>query len=235
MKNPPIVRHEEADGILTGPDVRRYFQDKARKKPKKERTRAVILDGIVESIAQCGLDRTTIKEIAEEAGVSHGTFYNHFESRDEAIRIAASAVAGEIVEMIVETIDRPDKDDEAMATAIYTFMATAIARPSWSKILSATIGMLDAGVDQSSKRLEMQIEQGISNGVFRVQMTPLISSQVRALQALTISTIDIESDYRPALAETCEAVLRLLGRSPAEARIAVKSIDKVPQSHQASS
>ncbi len=209
---------------MHGQDVRRYFQDKARKQPKKERTKAILLDGIVETVAQYRLDGTTIKEIVEIAGVSHGTFYNHFENRDEAIRVAASSVADEIVAEIIKTIDMPAKDDEAMAAIIYAFMAAAITIPSWSKMLYATVGMLDSRVDRSSKRLEMQIERGVSNGVFRVSVTPLLSLQVRAIQALAIKTTNIDSDFRDTLSETCEAVLRLLGRSSSEAAAAVKSV-----------
>ncbi|PHS03586.1 MAG: hypothetical protein COA78_17635 [Blastopirellula sp.] len=216
--------HRMFDKTISEHNVRRHFQDKARKMPKKERTRGIILDGIVETISLCGLDRTTIKEIVETAGVSHGTFYNHFENRDEAIRVAASSVANEIVEMIIETINRPDKDDEAMAVTVYAFMAAAIAHPSWSKTLSATVGMLDSGIDQSSRNLEMLIERGRANSVFRVAVTPLLSLQVRAIQALAISTVNTDSDIRNTLTDTCEAVLRLLGRTPDEASTAVKSI-----------
>ncbi|MCP5087650.1 MAG: TetR/AcrR family transcriptional regulator [Rhodobacteraceae bacterium] len=204
-------------------NVRRYFQDKARQRPKKERTKAILLDGIVETIAQYGLGGTTIKEIIEVAGVSHGTFYNHFESRDEAIRCAASWVASEVIEKVILSSERPEKDDEAVVAAIYAFMAAAIAVPAWGKILSETVEMLSSNVDGSSEKLEEQIKRGVSNGVFRVSVTPLLSLQVRAIQALAIRTSDNASKSNESLGETCEAVLRLLGRTPDEARAAVKS------------
>ena len=90
-----MIKSESAtpkpEGSIMGSDVRGYFQDKAKKQPKRARTRAIILDGIVETIARYGLEGTTIREIVESAGVSHGTFYNHFENRDEAMRKVVSA------------------------------------------------------------------------------------------------------------------------------------------------
>ena len=205
------------------PDVRRYFQDKAKKQPKRERTRAIILDGIVETIARYGLEGTTVREIVETAGVSHGTFYNHFENRDEAIRVAASSVANEIVTTISETIKQLNKEDEAIVAATYSFMAAAIRKPSWGKTLAATVVMLDATLDPSSEKLEKLISQGYSNGIFRVSVTPLLSLQVRAIQALAISKAETKSNSNDALSETCEAILRLLGRTPAEAEATVKN------------
>ena len=203
------------------PDVRRYFQEKAKKQPKRERTRAIILDGIVETIAQNGLEGTTIREIVETAGVSHGTFYNHFKNRDEAIRVAASSVATEIVTTISETIKRLNNEDEAIVAAIYAFMAAAIRKPSWGKTLAATVAMLDATLDPSAKKLDMLIDRGYAGGVFRVPATPLLSLQVWAIQALAISKAQTNST--DALSETCEAILRLLGRTPAEAEATVKT------------
>ena len=202
-------------------DVRRYFLEKAKKQPKRERTRALILDAIVETIARHGLDGTTIREIVETASVSHGTFYNHFENRDDAIRVAAMSVAHEIVATISDTIKRLDVADEAIVAATYSFMAAAIKRPSWAKTLAATVVMLDATIDPSSAKLEQLIAQGYSSGIFRVPVTPLLSLQVRAIQALAISKAEASSNA--ALSQTCEAILRLLGRTPAEAEAAVKT------------
>lgn len=217
----PDSPHLQTHTSPTGADDRRYFQEKAKKQPKRERTRAIILDGIVETIARYGLEGTTIREIVETAGVSHGTFYNHFENRDEAIRAAASSVANEIVSTIFETIKRMNREDEAIVAATYAFMAAAIRRPSWGKTLVATVAMLDATLDPSSEKLERLIAQGHSNGIFRVSVTPLLSLQARAIQALAISKAETSSS--DVLSETCEAVLRLLGRTPTEAEAAVKS------------
>ena len=43
-------------------DVRRYFQDCARGKNKRERVKALLLDAIIDAIASLGLQGATIKE-----------------------------------------------------------------------------------------------------------------------------------------------------------------------------
>ena len=48
---------------------------------KKERTRRLLLDTALEVIAEQG-EACAISDIAQRAGVSHGTFYNYFPDRD---------------------------------------------------------------------------------------------------------------------------------------------------------
>ena len=44
--------------------------------------RNLILDAAIEVIAENGFQRTTIKQIAQQAGVADGTIYNYFKNKD---------------------------------------------------------------------------------------------------------------------------------------------------------
>ena len=132
-------------------------------------------------------------------------------------------MANEILSWIVDAIKRSDKEDEAIVAVTHGFMAAAILRPAWGKTLAATVAMLDATLDPSTKKLEALIDRGYSNGVFRAAPSPLLSMQIRAIQALAISNADTDAHSIEALSETCEAILRLLGRTPAEAEATVKN------------
>lgn len=96
-------------------------------------------------------------------------------------------------------------------------------RPAWGKTLAATVAMLDATLDPSTEKLEALIDRGYSNDVFRVAPSPLLSMQIRAIQALAISNADTDAHSIEALSETCEAILRLLGRTPTEAKATAKN------------
>ncbi len=54
--------------------------------PKSERTRAVIRDVALRSFRERGYDHTTIRLIAEEAGVSVGTTNYHFASKNDLVQ-----------------------------------------------------------------------------------------------------------------------------------------------------
>lgn len=53
--------------------------------PKRERTRAAIVDAAVTVIAEKGLEAASIDELMNTAGMARGTFYNYFQSRDEVV------------------------------------------------------------------------------------------------------------------------------------------------------
>ena len=59
---------------------------------KKERTRRLLLDTALEVIAEQG-EACAISDIAQRAGVSHGTFYNYFPDRDALFASLAPAAA----------------------------------------------------------------------------------------------------------------------------------------------
>lgn len=64
-------------------------------------TRDKILDATRSAIAEVGLEGTTIKEICERAGVLPGSFYNQFDSKEQAVIT--------VVRGAIEAVD-PDPD-----------------------------------------------------------------------------------------------------------------------------
>ena len=207
--------------MLIEVDVRRYFQDLARGQNKRERTRAILMDAIIDAIASMGLQGATIKEITERAGVAHGTFYNHFDSQEEAFVAAASSIANEIYKVVIGRGPKPEREDIALVVGVYTFMKLAILRPAWGRVMVATAGMVKGDNLAPLGSLEQMLLSGRKNGVFRTEITDLLSLQMRAVQAATITKYLENEAGEKDLSSTCEAVLRLLGQTCEEARASV--------------
>ena len=49
------------------------------------RTRAALLDSLLELTIENGYGRTTVADVLERAGVARSTFYHHFESKDDLL------------------------------------------------------------------------------------------------------------------------------------------------------
>jgi AcrR family transcriptional regulator len=60
--------------------------------PKGLRTRARLLEAAKEVFEEVGFLEARISDIAERAGLSHGSFYHYFESKEEVFREVATAV-----------------------------------------------------------------------------------------------------------------------------------------------
>src|ERR687891_2552953 len=74
---------------MSGTRQRRRYRKKERAR-HEEQTRLRITEAAVELHRTVGPARTTIKEIAERAGVGRMTVYNHFGSDDELLAACSS-------------------------------------------------------------------------------------------------------------------------------------------------
>ena len=69
---------------------------------RKARTRQALVDAAVRLIAEGRGDRASIAEITEEADIGFGSFYNHFESKEQLF----ATVSEEVLERWGQLIDR---------------------------------------------------------------------------------------------------------------------------------
>ena len=69
---------------------------------RKARTRQALIDAAVRLIAEGRGDRASIQEITEEADIGFGSFYNHFDSKEQLFRTASE----EVLERWGQMIDR---------------------------------------------------------------------------------------------------------------------------------
>src|ERR1700730_6798516 len=69
---------------------------------RKARTRQAMIDAAVRLIAEGRGDRASIAEITEEADIGFGSFYNHFDSKEQLFQTASE----EVLERWGQLIDR---------------------------------------------------------------------------------------------------------------------------------
>jgi AcrR family transcriptional regulator len=180
---------------------------------RKARTRQALIDAAVRLIAEGRGDRASIAEITEEADIGFGSFYNHFESKDQLFQTAAE----EVLERWGQMIDRAGAGitDPAELFAVGTRIS---GRLGWTHpdiagfLTGAGLGALDIPTGLAPRALR-DIRAGQAEGQFSVLDAEIALSAVaggligllrmcqRHPDRVTAATVD----------QLAEAELRLLG------------------------
>jgi len=101
----------------------------------RARTKALLLDAAVRVFARQGVGATAIHEIAAEAGVANGTFYNYFRTREEVLEEVGVRLAQRLQDEITAVSAGVTDGAERMAIATRRFVLQAIRDPVWAAAL----------------------------------------------------------------------------------------------------
>lgn len=100
----------------------RYLE---KKKSAKSQKRKKIIDKAWELFAKNGYEETKIEDIARELGVSKGSFYTYFETKDELLYEILGKIKKKIVEAL-ETINTNQKPEKILEDYVKIKMNSAV-------------------------------------------------------------------------------------------------------------
>jgi len=89
---------------------------------KKEQTRERILRAAARAIRKYGYEGVGVAEVMKDAGLTHGGFYAHFESRDALLAAAAEQAGLESAQSLSRALAKAKPGDELMAI-VDTYLA----------------------------------------------------------------------------------------------------------------
>src|SRR5262245_54401598 len=101
----------------------------------RERTRLLLLDAALRLFARKGVGATAIHEIAAEAGVANGTFYNYFRTREEVLEAASIRLAERLQAEITANSTNVRDAGERVAIGCRCFVLQAVRDPTWAAAL----------------------------------------------------------------------------------------------------
>src|SRR5580704_16244659 len=94
---------------------------------RKARTRQALIDAAVRLIAEGRGDRASVQEITEAADIGFGSFYNHFDTKDQLFETASN----EVLERWGRMIDRASAGISDPAE-VFSLSLRLSARLSWT-------------------------------------------------------------------------------------------------------
>lgn len=190
----------------------------SRLERRKQRTRSALVKAAQRLIAE-GKVNAPVLEITQAADVGMGSFYNHFDSKEELFEAAVADVLdahGALLDRLTEAIEDPA---ETFATSFRLTGRLFRQRPQESEILLAnglTLLWSDRGLAPRALR---DIKAAVQAGRFRAD-DPELALAIAGGALLGLGALlrnDPQRDGALAADAATENVLRLLGLTDAEA------------------
>lgn len=190
--------------------------------PRGMRSRMATRNKLIEAahilMAEKGIDQSTIEEITRTADVGFGTFYNHFESKEEIAKEVFAQRAAEIGAITDEISAREQDKAVAISHIQKMFLTKAVHDPVWGRFIvraqDSHRQMNETFVLRASNDIKMAVKQKrfsvrCADTAADITIAALISAMTRILEQRPSEQITIE---------TIECLMRLYGIEPDEAR-----------------
>lgn len=98
--------------------MQKATQELSKQQLKSKETKDKIFRAAKHILQKKGYDQLSIKNICEEAGVSNGSFYHHFKTKDDLL----SYYIEEQPSINPDLLDLPENAEEAKQTIIYVYL-----------------------------------------------------------------------------------------------------------------
>ena len=103
---------------------------------RREKTRLRLLETALGVFKDKGPDAALIDDFIDAAGVSRGTFYNHFRTTNELVLALATAMSDEVLQSVDPLVVRLEDPVQRFATGSRLYMQTAMRYPLWGSFIT---------------------------------------------------------------------------------------------------
>ena len=187
---------------------------------RKARTRQALIDAAVTLIAEHRGERASVQEITEAADIGFGSFYNHFESKEQLFRTASEEVLERWAAMIDAACAGLDDPAQVFAVSLRISGRLAWTHPEIAGFVTGTgLDLLEAPRGLAPRALR-DIRTGQATGRFSVADAEIALSAVAGglIGLLRVHERQPDRVDESSVDELAEACLRLLGVRAVEAR-----------------
>lgn len=206
--------------------VHNLFREQNVGKKKRERTRGQLLDSAISVFASKGFEATKIVDITNHAEMANGTFYNYYETKEELLRDVAYGLAVEVTSRIDQEMADIAHGPTRVTLATAKLLRFARHEPEWIEVMLDGVHIVPEMQSDMIQYFKQDLDIGIDQGHFNIEINLLLVNQhLSLIQAAILTDPDVSDDT---IHQTCQAVLRLLGVTPARA---TKQVDTVFAKH----
>lgn len=135
---------------------------------KRERTQAQLIQAAVRVLAVRGLAAATVQEVAQVAGVTTGTVYNHFPSKEALVQRVAVTLADSLCRAIDDSFSHITDAAERMAIGHRRYVWLAAAAPEWTLMLLDVLPAAPKVLEEIQKYPLADLRLGVKQKKFKV-------------------------------------------------------------------
>lgn len=185
---------------------------------KKARTRQQLLDAALRIYARKGAGELALNELAEEAGVSNGTVYNYFRTREDVLDAVSIALAEQLSHRVAALSVGVTNGAERLAIGVRTFILRALEDPEWASALIGVARYAEGMRSALAAYVRADLRTGAEQGDFKyadeeVAMALVVSAAIGAMTSIVEGRIVEHHDCIMA-----EMILLALGVSSQKAK-----------------
>mgnify|MGYP000518928981 CR=1 FL=1 len=148
----------------------------SRKKDNEKRKR--ILDSAIKVFAKTGYSDARIQDVAEEAGVSHGTVYIYFKNKDALFMSIFQEILGELIQYISSEIQKEKNAEDKIRRIISMQLDIIEENPDLTKLILIEFPrsgnfLNDSNTNVLSRYIDLisdVLKEGIDEGIFSIEM-----------------------------------------------------------------
>lgn len=197
---------------------------------KRERTQAQLLYAAVKVFAERSVGSATMQEIAQAAGVTTATLYNHFSTKEELVVRLAGAIAATLCKAIDDSYGHISDGAERMAIGQRRYVWLAAESPGWALMLLDVIAAAPEVLAKVQSYALKDLRVGVRQKKFKV---PSEAAALDAINGICIQAMQrVASGTAPAHHDVAAAamVLRALGVPPEQAaEVAKRRLPPLPE------
>ena len=129
-------------------------------------TRQRLIDAALVMLADSTLEAASILDLAKAAGVSNGTFYNYFQTRDQLVEAAAAQLSEQMALQLRKAFAGVDDPADRIVIAARTFMQRAGKEPVFGWALLKLVGTLPQLSERIRQSILLDLREGRAKGRF---------------------------------------------------------------------
>jgi AcrR family transcriptional regulator len=104
---------------------------------RREKTRLRLLQSALQVFSEKGPDATVIDDVIAAAGVSRGTFYNHFRTTSELLLALATTMSDEVLAVVDPMVLTFADPVQRFSAGTRLYMQMALRYPTWGRFITS--------------------------------------------------------------------------------------------------